>query len=175
MHLGTDGYVPDDAARSNNMMQTAKHGRSDAAASGWTGRERAGCRRGCREEEVEIAGASFQVAALYAGCELNDDFVSPSLATGNLEEIFHIAAELGVGTVIHPFTPADLWRTPSDVQYVADILSQAADVAMRHGLRVADHNHAGSCPPRSLGARSWKCSPTSPTGRAPPVKTFQHC
>ena len=34
-----------------------------------------------------------------------------ALDTGNLDEIFQIAAELGIGTVIHPYTPADSWRT----------------------------------------------------------------
>ena len=64
-----------------------------------------------------------------------------ALDNGHLEEIFHIAAELGTGTVIHPFTPATHWRTPSDVQRVADILSQAAAIAKAHGVRVAYHNH----------------------------------
>ena len=52
-----------------------------------------------------------------------------ALDTGNLDEIFQIAAELGVGTVIHPYTPADFWRTTSDVERMADLLSGAAAVA----------------------------------------------
>ena len=65
-----------------------------------------------------------------------------SLDGGDLEAIFQAAAELGVGTVIHPFTAAEFWQTRQDVQRIADMLGAAAGVAARHGVRVAYHNHA---------------------------------
>jgi sugar phosphate isomerase/epimerase len=64
-----------------------------------------------------------------------------ALDTGDLEAIFELAAELGVGTVIHPYTPSEQWQTRQDVQKVADLLSTAAAVAAPHGVKVAYHNH----------------------------------
>ena len=64
-----------------------------------------------------------------------------SLDGGDLEAIFQAAAELGVGTVIHPFTAAEFWQTKQDVQRIADMLAAAAGIAAGHGVRVAYHNH----------------------------------
>ena len=93
---------------------------------------------------VEPFAMLDHVAELRAGLAANG-FTAPtthqSLADGNLDEIFATAAELGIGTVIHPFTPPDEWLTRSDVERVADVLSAAAEVSARHGLRVAYHNH----------------------------------
>ena len=64
-----------------------------------------------------------------------------ALDSGDLERIFDTAAELGVGTVIHPYTPAERWQTPDDVQRLAEILTGAAEVGAARGVRVAYHNH----------------------------------
>ena len=64
-----------------------------------------------------------------------------SLADGELGRIFDTAADLGIETVIHPFTPSTEWTTRDDVERVAALLSEAAEQASGHGLRVAYHNH----------------------------------
>ena len=64
-----------------------------------------------------------------------------SLAGGDLDRIFSIAADLGIGTVIHPVTPRADWTTRSDVERVAELLNAAAKVASRYGVRVGYHNH----------------------------------
>lgn len=64
-----------------------------------------------------------------------------SLADGDLCRVFDTAADLGIGTVIHPFTPAMEWTTRDDVERVAALLNQAAATASAYGLRVAYHNH----------------------------------
>ena len=55
--------------------------------------------------------------------------------------MFSAAAELGIGTVIHPFTPPDQWTSRQDVERVAALLNTAAGKAAEHGVRVAYHNH----------------------------------
>jgi sugar phosphate isomerase/epimerase len=64
-----------------------------------------------------------------------------SLAGGDLDRIFSLAADLGIGTVIHPVTPRGDWTTRSDVERVVELLNAAADVASRYGVRVGYHNH----------------------------------
>ena len=59
----------------------------------------------------------------------------------DIEAIFQAAVELNVDTVIHPFTPAERWQSPDDVDLLADMLNRAAATAADHGLRVAYHNH----------------------------------
>ena len=55
--------------------------------------------------------------------------------------VFQTAADLGVGTVIHPYSPPDRWRSRDDLQRLADMLSEAAAVGSVHGVRVGYHNH----------------------------------
>lgn len=64
-----------------------------------------------------------------------------SLVDVDLDRVFETATSLGVGTVIHPFLPADQWVTRGDVEVVAGMLNTAAQAASGHGLRVGYHNH----------------------------------
>lgn len=93
---------------------------------------------------VEPFGMLDIASELKAGLAANG-FDAPtthqSLAAGNLEQIFSTAADLGIGTVIHPFTPPDEWTTRSDVERVAGLLNDAATLAATYGLRVGYHNH----------------------------------
>ena len=57
------------------------------------------------------------------------------------EEIFTAAAQLGIGTVILPATPAEQWAEPAGVEQIAAGLNEAARAAADHGLRVGYHNH----------------------------------
>ena len=73
--------------------------------------------------------------------ELSAPTTHQSLADGDLGRIFDTAADLGIGTVIHPFTPPTQWSTRDDVERVAELLNSAAEQAATSGLRVAYHNH----------------------------------
>lgn len=64
-----------------------------------------------------------------------------SLADGELGRIFDTAADLGIETVIHPFTPSTEWNTREDVERVAALLNKATEQASARGVRVAYHNH----------------------------------
>lgn len=64
-----------------------------------------------------------------------------ALDVDELEAAFEAAAELGVGTIIHPSSPSELWDSLDDVHRLADLLGEAAAAAGDHGLTVAYHNH----------------------------------
>jgi len=93
---------------------------------------------------VEPFGMLDQASSLRAGLADNG-FTAPtthqSLVDVDLDQVFATAADLGIGTVIHPFTPREQWTTRQDVERVADLLSTAAQRAAVHGVQVAYHNH----------------------------------
>lgn len=57
------------------------------------------------------------------------------------DAIAALAADLGVGTVIHPATDPALWDDPGGICAIADSLNHHAALAARHGVRVGYHNH----------------------------------
>jgi sugar phosphate isomerase/epimerase len=64
-----------------------------------------------------------------------------SLVEIELNRVLDVAADLGVGTIIHPFTPPTDWTTRGDVERVAGILNIAAEKATGYGIRIGYHNH----------------------------------
>ena len=63
------------------------------------------------------------------------------LLTGDQDEIFAAAKELGIGTVIEPAVRDQHWQTAADIRATADQLNAAGAKAADHGLRVGYHNH----------------------------------
>jgi len=57
------------------------------------------------------------------------------------DEIFALAAELGIETVIEPYVDPARWQSEADISDVASELNAAASKAADHGLRVGYHNH----------------------------------
>lgn len=57
------------------------------------------------------------------------------------DAVLDSAAELGIGTVIDPFVPAELWRTTKDVAATAQALNTIAGSAAGRGIRIGYHNH----------------------------------
>lgn len=94
-----------------------------------------------RVEPYGLVAFADQLRSGLAANGLSAPTTHQALDGGDLERIFDTAAELGVGTVIHPYTPADRWQTPDDVQRLAEILTGAVEVAAARGVRVAYHNH----------------------------------
>lgn len=64
-----------------------------------------------------------------------------ALLTGDLDEIFAAANDLGIQTVIQPFVAPDRWTTEADIRQIATELNAVAEQAAAHGLRVGYHNH----------------------------------
>src|SRR5215210_1071938 len=63
------------------------------------------------------------------------------LLSGDQDEIFAAAKELGIGTVIEPAVRAPHWQTEEDIKSTASQLNAAAEKAGELGLRVGYHNH----------------------------------
>jgi putative nucleotidyltransferase with HDIG domain len=74
------------------------------------------------------------------------DLVAPTahvdlLGAADLDQVFAAALELGIGTLVQPWTEPSRWNT---VEGVAEIARQLASIARRaadRGLSVAYHNH----------------------------------
>ena len=63
------------------------------------------------------------------------------LLSGDQDEIFAAAKELGIGTVIEPAVREPHWQSEEDIKSTAQQLNAAAEKAAEHGLRVGYHNH----------------------------------
>lgn len=57
-------------------------------------------------------------------------------------EILAAAAELGIGTVVQPAVPRELWHSAAGVAALAEQLNEAATLGAMHGVQVGYHNHA---------------------------------
>lgn len=64
------------------------------------------------------------------------------LLTQDQDEIFAAARELGIGTVIDPYLPAEHWQNAEDIRATATSLNEAAKKGTEYGIRVGYHNHA---------------------------------
>jgi sugar phosphate isomerase/epimerase len=63
------------------------------------------------------------------------------LLSGDQDEIFAAAKELGIQTVIEPAVRDQHWQTEEAIKDTASQLNAAAEKAAEHGLRVGYHNH----------------------------------
>ena len=61
--------------------------------------------------------------------------------SGDQDEIFAAAKELGIATVIEPAVREPHWQTEEDIKSTASQLNAAAEKAAELGLRVGYHNH----------------------------------
>jgi len=59
----------------------------------------------------------------------------------DLEAVFDAAVELGIGTVIQPWTEPARWQSEATVREVATEMNAVAARAAERGLRVGYHNH----------------------------------
>ena len=66
---------------------------------------------------------------------------SESLDGASLDDVFATAARLGIPTVIDPFVDPAKWLSAADIHRTADALNAAAEVAVKHGIRIGYHNH----------------------------------
>ena len=90
---------------------------------------------------------NFVATARELGAALKENgLTAPSghapLLTGDQDQIFAAAKELGIGTVIDPYLPAEHWQNAEDIRATATRLNEAARKGAEHGIRVGYHNHA---------------------------------
>jgi sugar phosphate isomerase/epimerase len=57
------------------------------------------------------------------------------------EGVFAAAKRLGIGTVIHPYLPAEHWQDAETIRGTAELLNAAAKKGAEYGIRVGYHNH----------------------------------
>lgn len=90
---------------------------------------------------------NFVTTAKELGAALKErGLTAPSghapLLTQDQDEIFAAARELGIGTVIDPYLPAEHWQNAEDIRATATRLNEAAKKGTEYGIRVGYHNHA---------------------------------
>jgi sugar phosphate isomerase/epimerase len=64
------------------------------------------------------------------------------LLSEDQDEIFAVARQLGIGTVIDPLLPAEHWQDPETIRVTAATLNAAARKGAEYGIRVGYHNHS---------------------------------
>ena len=94
-----------------------------------------------RVEPFGMVDSADQLKAALTDNGLSAPTSHQSLVDVELSEVLDVAADLGVDTVIHPFTPPANWTTRADVERVAGILNAAAEKATGYGIRIGYHNH----------------------------------
>lgn len=95
---------------------------------------------------MQVEPYNFVATAEELGKALKDNgLTAPSghapLLSQDQDEIFAAAKELGIGTVIEPFIPAEQWQSAENIQKTASALNDAARKGAEYGLRVGYHNH----------------------------------
>lgn len=93
-------------------------------------------------EPFQLVDSADDLRAGLRKHQLTAPTAHANLLTGNDDEIFAIARELGVHTVIEPHAPEARWQTAEDIAQVAAELNAAAAKAAELGLRVGYHNHS---------------------------------
>jgi sugar phosphate isomerase/epimerase len=94
--------------------------------------------------QVEPYGLVEHAAALKSGLAatgLTAPTTHMHLVDTDQDEVFRVAADLGVGIVIEPAIRGDDWGTAPGVAAIAATLNTAATKAAGYGLRVGYHNH----------------------------------
>ena len=91
-----------------------------------------------RADALAVAFAATGLTAPSAHLRFLD---AESLAGASLDDVFSTAAHLGIPTVIDPFVDPAKWLSAANIQKTADALNAAAEVAVKHGIRIGYHNH----------------------------------
>ncbi|MFJ5962935.1 sugar phosphate isomerase/epimerase family protein [Pseudarthrobacter oxydans] len=95
---------------------------------------------------TQVEPYNFVATAKELGAALKENgLTAPSghapLLSQDQDEIFAAAKELGIGTVIDPYLPAEHWQNAEDIQATAAKLNAAAKKGAEYGIRVGYHNH----------------------------------
>lgn len=92
-------------------------------------------------EPYRIVPSTSALRAALATHGLSAPTAHAPLLGEQREQIFSAATQLGIGTVILPASPAELWTDAAGVEQIAADVNEVARAATDHGLRVGYHNH----------------------------------
>ena len=90
---------------------------------------------------ADALAAGFEATGLTAPSAHFRFLDAESLAGASLDDVFATAARLGIPTVIDPFVDPANWLAAANIHKTADALNAAAEVAVKHGIRIGYHNH----------------------------------
>lgn len=90
---------------------------------------------------ADALAAGFAATGLTAPSAHFRFLDAESLAGTSLDNVFATAARLGIPTVIDPFVDQANWLAAANIHKTADALNAAAEVAVKHGIRIGYHNH----------------------------------
>lgn len=95
---------------------------------------------------TQVEPYNFAATAKELGAALKENgLTAPSghapLLSQDQDQIFAAARDLGIGTVIEPYRPAEHWQSAADIQATAAQLNAAARKGAEYGIRVGYHNH----------------------------------
>ncbi len=82
-----------------------------------------------------------QVAPALEAAGLTAPTAHATVLGADLDALLAAAARTGTTTVIDPFLPEELWTTREQVAAIAARLTEAAERAADHGVRIGYHNH----------------------------------
>ncbi len=82
-----------------------------------------------------------QVAPALEASGLSAPTAHATVLGADLDTLFTAAARTGTTTVIDPFIPEELWTSREQVAAIAARLTEAAERAADHGVRIGYHNH----------------------------------
>lgn len=92
-------------------------------------------------ELYNLVSWQHELAAAMKATGIQAPSAHARLTEGGQEQIFAVAAELGVKTIIDPHIAPERWTTASSVERIADELQEIAETARAYGLQLAYHNH----------------------------------
>ncbi|MEE2570795.1 sugar phosphate isomerase/epimerase [Pseudarthrobacter sp. J64] len=92
-------------------------------------------------EPYNFVARAEELAAALTATGLSAPSAHAPLLSGDQDQILRAARQLGIGTVIDPYLPAEHWQTAEDIQDTAARLNAAAQKGAEYGIRVGYHNH----------------------------------
>ncbi len=98
---------------------------------------------GLRQVELfDFVNRAEEYATLLPELGLTAPSAHANLLQGQRGPAIAAASTIGVGAVIQPFTPPDLWTNRENVEAIADELNEVLPAAQDAGIQIGYHNHA---------------------------------
>ncbi|MEW1811953.1 sugar phosphate isomerase/epimerase [Pseudarthrobacter phenanthrenivorans] len=92
-------------------------------------------------EPYQFAERVEEFARAFADYGINAPTGHAPLLSSDPHQVFSAAQQLGIGTVIDPYLPAEFWQDAQSIQDTASRLNALAKQGAEYGVRVGYHNH----------------------------------
>ena len=97
---------------------------------------------GLRQVELyDFVDRTDEYAALLPRFGLTAPSAHANLLQGQRDPALTAAGTIGIGAVIQPYTPPDLWTNRENVDAIADELNDVVRIARDAGVEIGYHNH----------------------------------